>query len=184
MNALVSVAPNPQPFVEALAIALADEGVPVGAIARATRTPCGDIYEILRDALGRGAIIELPKADWPPGANRDNRLTLLTSSLQTDEQLQIACARVFKATRLEAALLAVMLKRNTITKKQLHQVVEQNRPSPGMPETEEKIVDVVICHLRKKLKPHDLMIETIWGIGYMIPLSHREKAVALLAEVS
>lgn len=179
MNALAA-APNPQPLMDTFVIALADEGIPVGAIARATRTPYSDVYDILRDALGRGALIEIPKADWPPGVSRIHRLPTLASPLQDDDQLRISCAQVFKITRLEAAVFATLLKRNTLTKQQLHQVIEQNRPSPGLPETDEKMVDVIICHLRKKLKRHELAIETIWGIGYMMALPERERAISLL----
>ena len=31
-----------------------------------------------------------------------------------------------------------------------------------------KIVDVIICKIRKKLKPYDIEINTIWGIGYQM----------------
>jgi len=35
----------------------------------------------------------------------------------------------------------------------------------------EKILDVLVCHLRKRLQPLGLMIETIWGFGYRLNLS-------------
>jgi DNA-binding winged helix-turn-helix (wHTH) protein len=42
------------------------------------------------------------------------------------------------------------------------------------------MVDVVIYHIRKKLLPHGLAIETVWGTGYLISPKHREEAIKLL----
>lgn len=181
MNALSVVDQDPsiQPFAEAVAIRMADEGIPIRAIARTTRLPPEDVYEVLKDAVARGAIIDLPKNDWPPGSYRDTRTAFNGTPLEQDEALKVACARCFKATRLEAAILAVMLRRNEVTKQQLHLVIEQSRPE-GREETDPKMVDVIICHIRKKLKKWDLAIETIWGIGYLIPAPDRERAVAVL----
>ena len=35
-------------------------------------------------------------------------------------------------------------------------------------EAQPKIVDVFICHIRRKLKPFGLTIETVWGRGYRL----------------
>lgn len=183
MNALVVVASQPSPLPvtnEAVAIRMADEGIPVRAIARAIKVCSSDVYEILRDALASGQIVEIPKDDWPPGSARSSRTAFNGTPLENDEALKFACARIFKATRLEAAILAVMLKRTEVTKQQLHIVIEQNRPTEGRDETDPKMVDVIICHLRKKFRKHELSIETVWGIGYLIPAADREKAIAML----
>lgn len=168
------------PIASAIAIRMADEGIPVLAIARATRLPSDEVYEVLRDAVMRGVIIELPKDDWPIGTTRTARNAFAGTPLEQDEELQIACARCFKATRLEAAVLAVLLKRNEVTKKQVHLVIEAIRPGDNRDPTDPKMVDVVICHLRKKLKLYDLEIETVWGIGYLIPPVHRTTAMNTL----
>lgn len=152
------------------------------AIARAIKQSSGDVYEWLRDALASGQIVELPKDDWPPGSRRGSRTAFNGTPLESDDNLKFACARLFKATRLEAAILAVLLKRAEVTKAQLHLVIEQNRPSENREETDPKMVDVVICHLRKKLKKHDLKIETIWGLGYSMSVEHREIAQAMLSK--
>ena len=49
-----------------LAARLADEGVPICAIARALKIPSDDVRETLQDALGEGVIVEYPREDWPP----------------------------------------------------------------------------------------------------------------------
>lgn len=165
-------------------IRLADEGIPVRAIARGTRLPSAEIYEILRDAIARGAIVEMPRDDWPIGSSRGQRAAFNGTPLEDEAALQFACARCFKATRLEAAILAVLLKRNEVTKQQLHFVIEQMRPGDtrdnNREPTDPKMVDVIICHLRKKLRTPEITIKTVWGIGYLIPHADREKAMNIL----
>jgi hypothetical protein len=180
MNAITS-----SPCIEsstAVALRLADEGIPVRCIARCVRVPSEDVYEMLKYALAAGTIIEMPKDDWPAGANRDQRTRLHGTLLEQDETLRFTCTRLFKTTRLQAAILATLLKRNEVTKAQLHLVIEQNRPSANRDETDPKMVDVIICHLRKKLTPHGITIETVWGTGYLINAANREKAVRLLED--
>ncbi len=177
--ALTTYSP-PNPIV----VRLADEGIPVRAIARAVSISSTNIYEMLRDALAAGMIVEMPKDDWPPGSRRDARLAFNGTPLENEDTLKVACARLFRATRLEAAILAVLLKRSEVTKTQLHLVIEQTRPNENRDATDPKMVDVVICHLRKKLKPHNITIKTIWGTGYLIPAPDREKAATALIEVT
>lgn len=196
MNALAAILspePTPLPLIiihgldteqRQIAARLADEGVPVLAIARGMKLSSTDVYDALADALEQGVILEMPKPDWPPGTSRQNRNALAGTILDNDDNLKFACARLFKATRLEAALLGMLLKRQEVTKSQLHTVIEQNRPSETADETDIKMVDVLICHLRKKLKPHNLSIETVWGIGYLMKREAREQAAALLQQVA
>jgi len=35
-------------------------------------------------------------------------------------------------------------------------------------EIEEKTIDVIVCNLRKKLKPLNIKIVTVWGVGYRL----------------
>lgn len=178
MEATAVVAP---PLDVAAAVRMADEGIPVRAIARTLTTPSADIYELLREAIDQGTILEMPRDEWPQGSVRSTRTLFIGSPLEKDEDLRLACASFFKASPLEAAMLALMLRRDTVTKSQLHTVIENTRANPqGKEVTDIKMVDVLICKLRKKLKTHDLYIETMWGHGYAIGKAHRETAVALL----
>jgi DNA-binding response OmpR family regulator len=187
MNALaqvVSASPTvpPPPAAVATAIRMADEGIPVRAIARSVRLPSEEVYEILRTAIELGQLVELPKDDWPTGTSRGQRAVFNNTPLESEEMLQMACSRCFKVTRLQAALLAVLLKRREVTKAQLHLVIEQRRPTENRRPTDPKMVDVIICHLRKKLKQPEIEIKTVWGTGYRIPLVDREKAIAILTD--
>lgn len=184
MNAIVAADASPLPPIPqatmAVAVRLADEGIPVRAIARALHIPSDEIYDVLRDARDQGQIVELPKDDWPPGSTRATRTVFTGTPLEQEEALRGACSRFFRATPLETAMLATLLRRDQITKEQLHMVIEQNRPTPGQDETNPKMVDVMICKLRKKLRPHDVTIETMWGTGYLIPAADRDRAFQLL----
>lgn len=44
-----------------------------------------------------------------------------------------------------------------------------------------KIVDVIICKLRKKLDPYSIEIETIHGVGYRMLPAARQAAHSLIA---
>lgn len=179
MNATVAqpIDADPTPLL-AIVVKLADEGIPIRAIARSVKISSSELYEMLRDALEAGLLVEIPKDDWPAGTSRSARALFNGTFLETEVALANACARFFKASPLEAAMLAVMLRRNEVTKEQLHTVVERKRQ--GKPPTDQKIVDVMICKLRKKLLPHDIIIETMWGMGYLIPLAGRELTMKLL----
>lgn len=180
---VIPVEPQVDPMVASIAVRLADEGVPIRAIARSTKVPSSDVYDLLREARERGEIVELPKDDWPAGMARAQRVTLAGTPLDTDEGLSFAFARCFKATRLEAAVLVLMLRRNDVTKEQVHHVIEQSRTRKNEnEETDIKMVDVVICHIRKKLKARAVSVETVWGIGYRFSTADRTLIMAILTE--
>jgi hypothetical protein len=55
-----------QPSLPEVAIALADEGVPLACIARATRIPSDELRDHLLEAREAGRLIDLPRHDWAP----------------------------------------------------------------------------------------------------------------------
>ena len=160
---------------------LADEGLPVCAIARSMKLPSDSIREVLHEAIATGGIVEYPREDWPPGVPRNKRGQITEGLLNHEDRLRFACVRHFKTTKLQSAILAIMLKRTEVTKEQLHQVIEQNRANEKE-ETDLKMVDVIVCHLRKKLKPFGIAIKTVWACGYFIEIEHRDRALKLLED--
>jgi DNA-binding response OmpR family regulator len=179
-SAVAQPDPSIKPLVEAVAVRLADEGIPVRAIARATHLPSDEVYEALRDAIARGSILEMPRDDWPASTARANRVVISGTPIDTDEGMKCACVRYFKASPLEAGMLTLLLKRDEVTKEQLHHVIETTRGIGKVP-TEIKMVDVMICKLRKKLKdPHDITIKTMWGLGYYMEHPERDRTLKLL----
>jgi len=171
---------------EDIAIRLADEGIPVRAIARAIRVAGSDVYEILTTALLEGRIVDIPKDDWPPGSPRANRSQSDHNILNDEEQVKFLCSVKFKTTRLQSALLTAVLKRQQVSKQTLHDVIEHTRLMYGTNKepTDQKMVDVMVCHLRKKLKPFNFDILTVWGVGYRMDPVHREAALVMLTALA
>jgi len=174
------------PRVARIVVRLASEGIPLRAIARSTEFPSAVVREVLIDAISCGQLIDLPKDDWPPLQNRDERVPQPAGPQADDRSLIIDCTRLFGVTRLQASLLSVLIRRKEASKDMLHQVVETCRhtrlnKSDALEATDPKIVDVVVCHLRKKLRPFNLEITTLWGNGYYMSAEMRKRALDLIA---
>lgn len=159
-------------LVSAITVRAANEGVPIGAIARIVQVPFEVVTQHLKDALACGKIGELPKPDWPPAQKWAARLPSIPRTAHP-EDTEFLCKRVFKLTKLEAAFMMVLLRHDVIEKEKLHGVIEEQRAKrPLRPDTQEatdpKMVDVIICKLRKKLKAVDqsFVLTTSWGSGY------------------
>jgi len=167
------------------AVRLADEGVPVRAIARALNAPSADVRAALTDALRLGLITEIPKDDWPAGMARSSHLPMINGEQRSEAEMLLSAQRVLGLTPLEANFVVVLLKRDEVDRKTLHRVVEHQRmvrntrPNDLEP-TNEKIVDVVICKLRKKLSTHEIEITTLWGSGYYMPEDSRRRVTELV----
>lgn len=166
--------------LEPIIVRLADEGIPIRAIARSAKVSADTVRETIQDAVLNGTIVYQPKEDWPPGADRDIRVPgWVKDRTVLEQELVYNCVRMFKVTKLQAALLAVMLQRAEVTKETMHQVIEACR-NPLKEETNPKMVDVVICHLRKRLKPFGLVIHTLWARGYYIEPSQRKFCLEMI----
>ncbi len=82
-------------------------------------------------------------------------------------------------TAKEARVFSHLTTRELATKKTIMQALYFDLHSDEEPQV--KIVDVFVCKLRKKLKPYDVKIETVWGQGYS--LVDREKYISLAVPV-
>ncbi len=169
---------------ETIAARLANEGIPVNVIARGLEVPAADVRLSLDDALASGRITEMPAADWPPTARRADHLPPHIAAAR-DADLVTSFMRAFRLTKLMASFMLVLVKRDEADKATLHRVIEAqraarvNRPD-NSEETNPKMVDVMICNLRKKLKPFGLTINTLWGRGYYLDAQGRARALALV----
>ena len=176
------------PALDALASRAAEEGVPVAAIARILSSPFAAVMASLQHAVSLGTLIELPRSDWPPNSLKHQRLPAWTAGLNYAD-LMFLCRTGFRLTNLEAALMITLLKHERCDKMKLHNVVEQQRfarssqPNSIDP-SDPKMVDVMICKLRKKLKALNpgLVIETVWGGGYYIDTPAKDIAFSLLQQ--
>lgn len=146
-----------------------DEGVPVGAIARMLKHPSGEVRAVLRNAIARGQLLTMPRDEWPPGSERNMRMPDCVHVDGTSAEFSSKLMKHFKLTSTEAALFSMLVRRPETTKASLHLAVQK----PDKDETEEKIVDVLVCKIRTKFRkrgPVELVdqIETIWGVGYYL----------------
>lgn len=149
----------------------ANEGIPVAAIARIWTLPYGAASGVLHNALSAGQIGEMPKADWPPAQKWSCRLPTVPRG--QSEAIEFACRKVFRLTPLEAGFMMVLLRYEHADKDKLHGVIEHQRfnrqQRPDSAElTDPKMVDVIVCKLRKKLRAVNPAFEltTSWGTGY------------------
>ena len=181
-----------QPFdLQASIGRLANEGIPVAVIARGLDAPSDFIRETIQDAIDCGQVTEMPRDDWPPTARRSDHLPSQLAKEQ-EKDLLTACMRAFAVTRLQASFMLVLLKREEADKDTLHHVIESQRAirrnQPDNPDTTDpKMVDVVICNLRKRLRPYfppnHETIKTLWGHGYYMERADRDLAMAKIHAV-
>lgn len=162
------------PELTPLAVRAAVEGIPVRAISRILGQPSDVVYATLHEQHIMGRLVELPRADWPPTARAADHLPQMKVK-PSDDDILFACRRQLKLTSLEAGFLVVLLKHDRAEKAKLHHVIEQQRQARSTrPDTMEltdlKMVDVMICKLRKKMRDLDprFVIETVWGGGYYV----------------
>jgi hypothetical protein len=145
-----------------LAVRLADEGVPLRAIARATKIPSDDLRQTLHEAKLEGRLIELPHDDWPPGFPRDQRaLQLSRLAVDNKDALVLAIQQLFGLTPTEIQLLLALIQR------------------PMVPKSS-KTMDVHIHFMRRRLVSFGIVIETLWGFGYQLSDPHRRTAMDLI----
>jgi hypothetical protein len=174
--------------LDVIAANLAHEGVPVQAIARALARSFDEVYETLQYFIDVGGITVMPVSDWPPSSKRGDRLPAWIA--KEAEAVQIfTVQRALKLTRLMASFMLVLLKRDDADKETLHYVIETQRSlrrsRPENPEmTDPKMVDVVVCNLRKRLRPFGVTVKTLWGYGYYIDEDDRAKVEQLLKAIS
>ena len=156
---------------ELLIIALADEGIPLRAISRALAVSSTEVYDLVQEAIEAGKLVERPKDDWPPHT-RLQRTPQFIRSLDDDTKL-FSCMNLFKISRTQAVVLLALMARPYAPRPYLHLALQQFRHDTAH-ETEIKMVDVVVCHLRKRLKAFDITIETVWGAGYHLTEESRD----------
>lgn len=152
-----------------IAVRLADEGVPLRAIARAIRMSSDLVRERLRRAQENGRLLDLPRDDWPPGFPRDQRALQLSRLVSENrDQFFIAMQQLFSLTPTEISLLLGLIQ---------HPSLLRDRATGSMtPQT----VYVHVCRIRQRLAPHGIEIKTLWGHGYQFSPEGRRKVMDLI----
>lgn len=177
------------PYLGPIAERLALEGVPVRAIARGLGQAAELVRGTLQNAAIHGTITDMPKDDWPGGVLRSERMPMIPPSI-SDDDLTFACRKIFRLSALEAGFLSVLIKHDRVSKAKLHHVIEcrraeRNPAADSSDPVDQKMVDVMICKLRKRLLAVDstLEITTVWGDGYYLSKPVRDRLFELFKGV-
>ena len=154
-----------------IAIALADEGVPLAAIARAIRVSSSDLREQLHEAQSDGRLLELPSDDWPVGCPRDQRALQISRMVRENrEALHLVAVQLFGLTPSGARVLVKLLETERTSREALHIALSRTT----YPVSDSKIVDVAICSVRKRLKKFGIEIVNV--VGLWLPASRASTA--------
>jgi hypothetical protein len=156
-----------------IAIRLADEGVPVQAIARATGLAYADLHAQLQMARMNGDLVAIPRADWPTGYPREQKLQLLTRLvLHNKTDVERTICRIFglRPHGLGRILLLLLL-RSEVHRERIH----RKDSSTGA---------VYVSHLRRALQPFGLAVETHYARGYSMRPEHRRLALDLIFDAA
>jgi len=153
--------------IDAVAVRLADEGVPLRAIARATNTPSDQLRENLKQALATGHLLDLPRDDWPPGFPRDQRALQLTRMVtENREQVTLVMQQLFSLTSTEATLLMSLLQNQNVSKERIDMA--------------DNCFKVHIFNIRHRLDSFGIVIDTIWGYGYQLSGQGRHRLMDMV----
>lgn len=99
-------------------------------------------------------------------ARLEERVAYLESALGMDFIAPVE----WRLTTKESAVLGVIMAREIAPKNAILLAVYQEMDQP-----EEKIVDVFVCKIRKKLEPFGIQIDTLWGRGYYLTVENKAK---------
>jgi hypothetical protein len=88
----------------------------------------------------------------------------------------LAAAQSLALTKTQAALFLALVRRKFCTNESLHGIVESRRRSTP---TDRKIVSVMICSIRKRLRGR-YTIQTVQSSGYFMPDDDRRRAAEQL----
>lgn len=94
----------------------------------------------------------------------EGQISSLESALNLDRTANVQAA--FGISENLAHLLIMLSDGKPKNKESLHAGLYYRRPDIDAPET--KIIDTLVCKLRKYIEPHHIEIGTVWGSGYQI----------------
>jgi two-component system cell cycle response regulator CtrA len=117
---------------------------------------------------------------------RDREIDSLRDALEAmraalTEEPGLRLIKVAGLTYSERLMVGLLVRRGRVLRSQFMTLLYAERPDH---EPCDKIVDVLICKIRKKLKPHGIQIKTIWGAGYEMPQESKEIFKRMVAEAA
>lgn len=100
-----------------------------------------------------------------------DRVEELERVLGADRALSSRLRDVFGLEPGLAPILGMLMKRAFVSHSSLYTVLYAGRPDCDWPD--EKVMDVQICKLRRKLKKIGAVIETKWGEGWLMTAANK-----------
>src|SRR5262245_4762558 len=177
LRASPALAIGPAVMDEDIAVRLANEGVPVRAIARIVQLPSAEVREQLEAAKYHGYLIEIPGEDWPVGLRRERRLHHLAKLVSNKpsislSQLHAAIRTTYKLSPVELQILVILLSN-----------AEMHRTSSNLLAANDLRVTSLhmnVSRLRRRLAPFGLQIQTLYGDGYHMSAVDRRQTLSIL----
>lgn len=83
----------------------------------------------------------------------------------------------FHLTGSEGAILGCLMAKPVATKEMIYTALYGMRIDDP---PEQKIIDVLICKIRPKLRPWKIEIETVWGRGYSLNTDAKQRIRAMV----
>ena len=166
-----------EPYRRRLSCRMADEGIPIAAIARIMQKDPGAVRVFLREEHAHGRLRAMPAMDWAVsagasrGGNRSPTVPKIDPALIEGDSILLQSR--LGLTGSESLLLAILLMFGQALRPTLLSVI--NPAGSSM-----KLIDVMVCKIRKKLRERDVTIETLWGRGYRMADVERGKLRAMI----
>lgn len=172
-----------------IAVSFAQQGVAMDTIARSLVAPREQVEHAIRTAFNSGVIAALP-----PATSGDIRSAMHSELINLRAQLA-ACKDLIREladkksegvadfhgvaglTRKEATVVNALLVHGRLSRERIYHECYGGFDASDMPEP--KIVDVFICKIRKKLAPHNVSIQNMWGFGFEMTGDNKERMRAL-----
>jgi two-component system cell cycle response regulator CtrA len=107
-----------------------------------------------------------------------DRLQGRVEQLEAAMGMRVLTPMEWRLTPMQMRVFGVLLARELATKAAIMAALYRD---DGRDEADPKIVDVFVCHVRRKLKAFDVPIETIWGQGYRMSPAAKDRARDLMA---
>jgi len=166
----VSATAQPLEAISDLSLWVERHGAGVGPAAQ-----FAEQFKFMMDVIQEAEHAFDPDTKTESALARENRmLRERLAAFDGDVEPQaIAIQRATTLTRTEAAILSVLLERETITNDAVLRAIYPRRTDGDMPQS--GIVDVCVCKIRAKLKDAGIAIETLRGVGYQMPASSKAR---------
>jgi hypothetical protein len=123
-------------------------------------TAANEVAELLKEAAVRGLLVVIHAV---PPSHVDPRAPLF-----------VACSGAFGLTVAESRAFLELMQHKHVSRQGLHDAIGGKGKINN--------VDVIVCRLRQKLRPHGIAIATVWGQGFQLAEGAREKIRRRLAK--